>query len=106
VQEAIGKIDYGVYSDEEAKANKYTRLTTFIDIVMKDGRKISARTDIAKGSPEIPMSDEDVADKFRECAAFAGWPNAHAEEAIALISRLEHVQDVRALTRLLARPIA
>jgi len=106
MQEAIGKIHYVAYSDDEAKAGKYMRLTTFIDIVMKDGRTISARADIAKGSPGIPMSDADVADKFRECAAFAGWPGAHAEEAIALISRLEDVQDVRALTSLLARPVA
>jgi 2-methylcitrate dehydratase PrpD len=105
VQEAIGRIDYGVYSDEEAKANKYTRLTTFIDIVLKNGRTISARADIAKGSPELPMSDGEVADKFRECAEFAGWPEAHAEEAIAMIQHLEAVPDVRALTALLSRPV-
>jgi 2-methylcitrate dehydratase PrpD len=106
VQEAIAKMDYGVYSDDDAKAGKYTRLTTFIDVVMKDGRKLSTRADIAKGSPEVPMSDSEVADKFRECAVFAGWPAAHAEEAIALILRLEHVPDVRALTKLLARPVS
>lgn len=106
VQEAIGKIDYGVYSDEEAKSGKYTRLTAFIDIVLKNGRRISGRADIAKGSPEIPMSDAEVADKFRQCASFAGWPDTHAEAAIALISRLEDVRDIRSLTSLLARPVA
>jgi len=106
VREAIGKIDYGVYSEEEANAGEYTRLTTFIDILLKDGRRISARADHAKGSPRMPMSDADVADKFRECAAFAGWPDARAEETIALISRLEEVQDVRSLTGLLVRSAA
>lgn len=106
VQDAIGKFDYGVYSEEEANAGKYTRLTTFIDIALKDGRRISARADSAKGSPEIPMSDADVADKFRECASFAGWPGARAEQAIALISRLEEVPDVRSLTRVLVRSAA
>lgn len=106
VQDAIGKFDYGVYSEEEANAGKYTRLTTFIDIALKDGRRISARADSAKGSPEIPMSDADVADKFRECASFAGWPGARAEQAIALISRLEEARDVRSLTRLLVRSAA
>lgn len=106
VQDAIGKFDYGVYSEEEANAGKYTRLTTFIDIALKDGRRISARADSAKGSPEIPMSDADVADKFRECASFADWPGARAEQAIALISRLEEVPDVRSLTRVLVRSAA
>jgi len=58
------------------------------------------------GSPRMPMSDADVADKFRECAAFAGWPDARAEETIALISRLEEAQDVRSLTGLLVRSAA
>lgn len=104
VQELIGKIDYGTYGDEEAKAQKYGRLTTFIDIQLRSGRTLSARADIAKGNPTIPMTDDDVADKFRECAAFAGWPAAHAEETISMIRRLEDVPDVRVLGRLLARP--
>jgi 2-methylcitrate dehydratase PrpD len=106
IQQTIEKIDYGVYSDDEARSGSYKRLTTFIEIVLKDGRRKAARAEIAKGNPEMPMSDAEVAEKFRECATFAGWPAAHADEVIDLISRIEELQDVRSLTCLLARPIA
>lgn len=101
VQEAIRRIDYSVYSDAEAAAEKYVFLTTFLDIVLKDGRRFAARVDAAKGSPADPLSDGEVAEKFRECAAFAGLPGERAEKIVDLIGRLEELDDVRALTALL-----
>ncbi|MDB5923121.1 MAG: hypothetical protein JWN13_2057, partial [Betaproteobacteria bacterium] len=50
VQKTISKIDYTSYTDEEAEAGKYAFLTTFIDIELNDGRRISDRVDAAKGS--------------------------------------------------------
>lgn len=101
VQESIRRIDYSVYSDAEAAAEKYVFLTTFLDIMLKDGRRFAARVDAAKGSPADPMSEEEVAEKFRECAAFAAWPGERAEKIVDLIGRLEELDDVRALTALL-----
>jgi 2-methylcitrate dehydratase PrpD len=101
VQEAIRKIDYTVFSDEEAEAKGYTLLTTFLDITMKDGRKISARVDAAKGSASMPMSEEEVAEKFRDCAAFARMPKSSVEKAIELVFGLEKLDDIRTLTALL-----
>lgn len=102
VQEAIGKIDYTVFSDEEAQAKGYTLLTTFLDVKLKDGRTLSARVEAAKGSATLPMSEEEVARKFRECAEFAGLPAAKAEKIIELVLELEAVRDIRDLTKLLA----
>jgi 2-methylcitrate dehydratase PrpD len=101
VQQAIGKIDYSVYSDEEAAAQGYALLTTFLDIMMKDGRRFSARADAAKGSAGIPMNEDELAGKFRECAEFADWGVQRAEKLIELILHLEELDDVRALTELL-----
>jgi 2-methylcitrate dehydratase PrpD len=101
VQQAIGKIDYTVYSDEEAEAKGYTLLTTFLDIKLKDGRTFSARVDTAKGSASLPMTEDEVARKFRECAEFASWPGACTERIIDLVLYLEKVDDIRDLTRLL-----
>lgn len=101
VQQAIGRIDYSVYSDAEAAAGQYVLLTTFLDIVLKDGRRFSARADAAKGSPAAPMSEEEVAEKFRGCASFAGWPAQRTEKLVTLILRLEELDDVRALAGLL-----
>lgn len=36
-----------------------------VTITLQDGSKHSAQTDYAKGSPEDPMSDEDLFAKFR-----------------------------------------
>ena len=60
IRDAVAKIDYTVYSDEEAAANAYKPLTSFLDIELVDGRKISARADIAKGNPLHPMSEDEV----------------------------------------------
>lgn len=102
IQDAIARIDYTVFSDEEAEAKGYTLLTTFLDIKLKDGRTLSARADAARGSATLPMSEEDVARKFRECAEFAGLPGGKAGKIIDLVYRLEEVRDIRVLTRLLA----
>ncbi|MGZ9080148.1 MAG: MmgE/PrpD family protein [Burkholderiales bacterium] len=101
IQEAIRKIDYTVFSDEEAEAKGYHLWTTFLDITLKDGRTISARVDAAKGSADYPMTEDEVAEKFRDCAAFAKMPKGNVERAIDLILELEKVGDIRELTALL-----
>ncbi|MBI3917175.1 MAG: MmgE/PrpD family protein [Betaproteobacteria bacterium] len=101
IQDAIGKIDYTVFSDEEAEANGYGLLTTFLDITLKDRRKLSARVDAAKGSASMPMTEDEVAEKFRDCARFAGCPGDHTEKVIDLALKLETVSDIRELTGLL-----
>ena len=68
---------------------------------MKDGSKYSARVDAAKGSASIPLTEEEVAEKFRDCAAFTGMQKNNAEKAIDLILNLEKIADIRTLTALL-----
>jgi len=100
VQRMIGLVDFGVHP--EAEAAGYEKMTTIIDIELKDGRRISGRADFGKGSPANPMSDDEVADKFRECAAWGGLPAKSAERVIELVFNLESLGSVRGLTRLLA----
>ena len=101
IQQVIGRIDYTTFSDEEADAKGYTLWTTFLDIRLKDGRAYSARAEVAKGSATMPMSEEEVARKFRECAEFAGWPADRTEGIIERVLKLESVRDIREVTRLL-----
>jgi len=103
IQEVIGKTDYTTFSDEEAEAKGYTLWTTFLDLRMKDGRTYSARAEVAKGSATMPMTDAEVARKFRECAAFAGWPGDRTEMIIERVLKLETVRDIRDVTRLLGK---
>ncbi|MBI1964647.1 MAG: hypothetical protein HYS46_00195 [Betaproteobacteria bacterium] len=76
-------------------------MTTIIEIELAGGRKIGGRADFGKGSPANPMSDDELAGKFRECAAWGKLPEANAEKIIALVFRLEKVKSIRELTRLL-----
>ncbi len=100
VRRMIGKIDFGVHP--EAEAAGYEKMTTIIDIELIDGRQISGRADFGKGSPANPMSDDEVARKFLECAAWGGLPQAGAERIIERVYRLETLPRVRDLMRLLA----
>jgi 2-methylcitrate dehydratase PrpD len=101
VQAMIRKVDFGVHP--EAEAAGYDKMTTIIDIALKGGRTVSGRADFGKGSPANPMSYEEVADKFRECASFSRWPSEKAEQVIGRVRRLEELSDVREITALLVR---
>jgi 2-methylcitrate dehydratase PrpD len=101
VQRMIERIHLGVHPDAERAGNN--RMTTILDVKLSDGRTLSGRADFARGSPQEPMSFDDVADKFRDCAAFAGWPDDRARTIVATVRNLEDMADVRALTALCAR---
>jgi 2-methylcitrate dehydratase PrpD len=105
VKAMIEKIEYGVHPVAEAAG--YEKMTTIIDIELADGRKISGSADFGKGSPANPMTDDELANKFRECAAWGKLPRADAEEIIDMVFALEKLKNIRELTRLLqtgARP--
>jgi 2-methylcitrate dehydratase PrpD len=100
VQAMIQKVEFGVH--REAEAAGYDKMTTIIEIALKDGRTLSGRADFGKGSPANPMSYDEVAEKFRECAAFSLWPADKAKRVIELVKGLEDLPDVRELTALLS----
>ena len=101
VQAMISKIDFGVHP--EAEAAGYDKMTTIIEIALTNGKQITGRADFGKGSPANPMSYDEAADKFRECAVFSRWPRQKAEQVIALIKDLESLRNVRELAALLSR---
>jgi 2-methylcitrate dehydratase PrpD len=97
VMAMIEKVDFVV--DPVAEAAGYHLMTSIIDITMKDGRTISGRADFGKGSPAFPMSYDEVADKFRENADFAGMGRERADEIVNLVRDLETLGSLDALTR-------
>ena len=101
VQELISRVRF--YTDPEAEKAGYDKMTTILKVTLKDGRIISGRADFGKGSPTNPMSYDEVAQKFRGCAAFAEWPTSKANQVIETVRRLEELSDVRTLTALLSK---
>ncbi|RPH35311.1 MAG: hypothetical protein EHM91_17395, partial [Planctomycetota bacterium] len=104
VQAMIRKVDFGVHP--EAEAAGYDKMTTILEVTLTDGRVIRDRADFGKGSPVNPMSYEEAADKFRECAVYSRWPKSKAEQVVAMVRTLEDLRDVRELTALLSRAAA
>jgi 2-methylcitrate dehydratase PrpD len=98
IQEMIGRVHFGV--NQEAEAAGYNRMTSIVEIRLKDGRKVSGREDFAKGSPAKPMSYAEVAAKFEDCAAFAKWPRDKSKAVIEMVRKLEELPNVRTLTAL------
>jgi 2-methylcitrate dehydratase PrpD len=87
VQAMLRRVDFVI--DDRAEKAGYHKMTTYIDITLKDGRTISGMADFGKGSPAHPMSYDEVAGKFHECAEFAGWDRSRAERVVELVSGFE-----------------
>jgi 2-methylcitrate dehydratase PrpD len=101
VRKMIERIEFGVHP--EAEAAGYEKMTTILDIELADGRRIGGRADFGKGSPANPMTDGELAAKFRECAAWGKLPKASADKVVDRVFGLEKLKRIRDLTRLLAR---
>ncbi len=99
VQQMIARVKFG--ADPVAEAAGYNKMTTILRLHLKDGRVIQGRADFGKGSPAIPMSYDEVAAKFLDCAAYAKWPMPKANAVVEMVRKLEQVPDVRKLTALL-----
>src|SRR5205814_7648115 len=100
VQAMIEAVEFDVHP--EAEQAGYEKMATIIDIELADGRVVSGRADFGKGSPVNPMTDEELTDKFRECAAWGGLSKPNAEKLVDLVFGLEKVRSIREVMRLLA----
>lgn len=101
VQAMIRKVHFGVHP--EAEAAGFDKMTTIIEIELDDGSLVKGRADFGKGSPANPMSDEELSEKFRQCAAWGGLDRERTKAVLDLVWRIEELSDVTELTRLLAR---
>ena len=99
IKAMMDRIDFAAFGKIEPG---YTNTTTFVEIDLTDGKTLSGRVDYPKGSPQDPMSYDEVAEKFQECADFAEWPEPKARRIVALVRDFETLPDVRALTAALS----
>lgn len=74
-----------------------------IAITLHSGRRLEHRVLHVKGHPANPMSFDDVAEKFRDCARFAGLDEGAIEQTVDMVARLERLDDAGALARLLGQ---
>jgi hypothetical protein len=68
-----------------------------VTVRLNDGRVLTADANGARGYPERPASDGELAAKFLSCAGVV-LPPARAERALDLIRAVSSTADVRTMT--------
>jgi len=88
IQELIPRMHLVV--DPVAEAAGFHRMLSRITVVLHDGRELFAEGDAGRGHPANPMSDDEVAEKFADCAAWAGLADGgrRIREQITQLERL------------------
>ena len=102
VQAMIKKVNFGVHP--EAEAAGFDKMTTIIEVELDDGSVVKGQADFGKGSPANPMTDEELAEKFRQCAAWGGLNRDQTKAVLDLVWRIEELGDIGELMKLLRRP--
>jgi 2-methylcitrate dehydratase PrpD len=83
--------------DTEFVGNPVTIRTT-------DGRSYSARVDIPRGDPALPLTDDELLAKYRDCARSQLRPD-DIERSVGQVLRLEKVTDIGILMATLSSPL-
>ena len=89
------KVDYEI--DPEAPFPK--AFPGWVVIYTKDGRELEHKIDVNRGSPELPMTQGEIEEKFRSNAAMV-LSDSRAEDIVKMVNGLEDLADVSRLARL------
>ncbi len=68
---------------------------------LRGGRRIVEEVAAPRGTAANPLSDTELADKFRDCCQFAGKNPAQAGAALGLLWRVDGLERVDELTEML-----
>ncbi|MBI5969408.1 MAG: MmgE/PrpD family protein, partial [Deltaproteobacteria bacterium] len=80
IQEMIKKVTFSIRPDLNTIENSGNPSTT-VRILVKDGRELVKTVDEAKGTPENPLTPEEVRNKYRQCVQGI-QPKKEAERTI------------------------
>jgi 2-methylcitrate dehydratase PrpD len=103
VQDMIGRSRFFVDQEHDTRGRNGESLQATlvegnsIKIYLKDGKVVAGKSGFAKGSPQNPMSYEEVAEKFRGNVDFAKWPKSKGEAVIEMVKTLETQPDLTKL---------
>ena len=83
--------------DTEFVGNPVTIRTT-------DGRSYNARVDIPRGDPALPLSDDELMTKYRDCARSQLRPD-DIERSVGVVLGLERVANIGTLMTIIRSPV-
>lgn len=76
-----------------------------IKVTLKDGTEYAKHLDFNRGDPRHPWATEidDIIDRYRQCVKYANTniPDSNLEEVLSLIVKLEKVDDIDLIAKLL-----
>jgi 2-methylcitrate dehydratase PrpD len=74
-----------------------------VEVKTRKGEVYSQRVDLPKGHPQNPLSDEELAAKFLDCARHAARPlrEKNLERIVEIVYNLEKLDDLSPLVRLM-----
>ncbi len=101
IKEVESKIKLVVRNDVPiyTGSNEPGRAGNPVTIRLKDGRVYHNQVDNPRGSPEVPLTQEELLEKYRDCAGRI-LSNEQVERSIELMLHLEEVEDLADLMKL------
>ena len=88
------------YLHQGLEAMGFQRIRSVVEVTLRDGRVLSREATTSRGTPDRPMSRQELADKFHDCSRELLSLEAE-HQAVELIYRLDAIEDVKSLTSLL-----
>ena len=88
-----------IRTDDAFSALVPQKRVAVLEAITYDGRRVSERVDYPKGEPEVPLSDEELREKFVSLARYAGRPEEEIRETVEVVWNLE--RELPRLFRLL-----
>ncbi|MCW4036083.1 MAG: MmgE/PrpD family protein [Candidatus Bathyarchaeota archaeon] len=99
LREATGRVR--TIHDEEVAAMGVDRMRSIVELELRDGRVISRFADTARGTPEKPLKNQELDEKFTECASFV-LDESRTNNVLEMIRQIEEIPRIKELTSLLA----
>jgi 2-methylcitrate dehydratase PrpD len=103
LQLLLQRVEYRVPEDWQKGAGPWKQGHGRVEVRLKDGSVRRGVTTAPKGDAANPMSDEELAIKFLECATLA-LGEERAKDALELVRSFERLEEVRRLTEKLVAP--
>jgi 2-methylcitrate dehydratase PrpD len=97
IRAMISRVNFGV--DAAAEAAGYNNMTTNIHVLMKDGQVFETSAAFGRGSPQNPMPDSELIDKFAGCLDWGGIDPSIAPEIAEMVFELEKRPTVTELIK-------
>ena len=100
VQALMPKVRMFVHPEQTTRECLPTRFSE-VTITLKDGRTLTRRVAQAKGQPRNPLTEDDLAAKFRDCAARV-LPPERVASVLSAVRSLETLPEAGGLARLMS----